>query len=42
MKLGVVITNDKASYVIGAKANLYCAIELVCGGSPKICVLVEH
>ena len=27
---------------IGAKPNLYCeAIELVCGGSPKICVLVE-
>ena len=28
--------------VIGAKPNLYCeAIELVCGGSPRICVLVE-
>ena len=28
---------------IGAKPNLYCeAIELVCGGSPKICVLVER
>ena len=28
--------------VIGAKPNLYCeAIELVCGGSPKVCVLVE-
>ena len=27
---------------IGAKPNLYCkAIELVCGGSPRICVLVE-
>ena len=27
---------------IGAKPNLYCeAIELVCGGSPKVCVLVE-
>ena len=27
---------------IGAKPNLYReAIELVCGGSPKICVLVE-
>ena len=27
---------------IGAKPNLYCeAIELVCGGSSKICVLVE-
>ena len=27
---------------IGAKPNLYCkVIELVCGGSPKICVLVE-
>ena len=29
--------------IIGAKPNLYCeAIELVCGGSPKICVLVER
>ena len=28
--------------IIGAKPNLYCeAIELVCGGSPKDCVLVE-
>ena len=28
---------------IGAKPNLYCkAIELVCGGSPKACVLVER
>ena len=28
---------------IGAKPNLYCkAIELVCGGSPKICVLIER
>ena len=27
---------------IGAKPNLFCeAIELVCGGSPRICVLVE-
>ena len=27
---------------IGTKTNLYCkAIELVCGGSPKFCVLVE-
>ena len=27
---------------IGAKPNLNCkAIELVCGGSPKVCVLVE-
>ena len=27
---------------IGAKPNLYCeAIELVCGGSPRFCVLVE-
>ena len=27
---------------IGAKPNLYCeAIELVCGGSPKLCVLVD-
>ena len=29
--------------LIGAKPNLYCkAIELVCGGSPKVCVLVER
>ena len=28
---------------IGAKLNLYCgAIELVCDGSPKVCVLVER
>ena len=28
---------------IGAKPNLYCeAIELVCGSSPKVCVLVER
>ena len=28
---------------IGAKSNLYCeAIELVCGGSPKVCFLVER
>ena len=28
---------------IGAKANLYCeAIELVCGGSPKICIDKPH
>ena len=28
---------------IGAKPNLYCeAIELVGGGSPKVCVLVER
>ena len=28
---------------IGAKPNLYCkAIELVCSGSPKICVLVQE
>ena len=28
--------------IIGAKPNLYCeAIELVCGSSPKVCVLVE-
>ena len=27
---------------IGAKPKLFCeAIELVCGGSPKLCVLVE-
>ena len=32
-----------AAIAIGAKPNLYCeAIELVCGGSPKICVLVER
>ena len=31
-----------AKGLIGAKPNIYCeAIELVCGGSPKICVLVE-
>ena len=31
-----------AAFNIGAKPNLYCeAIELVCGGSPKVCVLVE-
>ena len=36
------MTNDSSVYVIGAKPNLYCeAIELVCGGSPKVCVLVE-
>ena len=28
--------------IIGAKPDLFCeAIELVCGGSPKLCVLVE-
>jgi hypothetical protein len=28
---------------IGANPTLYCeAIELVCGGSPKVCVLVER
>ena len=28
---------------IGAKPNLYCkVIGLVCGGSPKICVLLER
>ena len=27
---------------IGTTANLHCeAIELVCGGSPKVCALVE-
>ena len=32
----------RATSIIGAKTNLYCkAIELVCGGSPKVCVLVE-
>ena len=36
------MTNDSSVYVIGAKPNLYCeAIELVCGGSPNACVLVE-
>ena len=34
---------DLRSRGIGAKPNLYCkAIELVCGGSLKICVLVER
>ena len=29
-------------FIIGAKPKLYCeAIELVCGGSPKVCVLEE-
>ena len=33
---------EEAAATIGAKPNLYCeAIELVCGGSPKVCVLVE-
>ena len=28
---------------IDAQPNIYCeAIELVCGGSPKVCVLVER
>ena len=32
-----------AELIIGAKPNPYCeAIELVYGGSPKICVLVER
>ena len=32
----------KLAWTIGAKPKLNCeAIELVCGGSPKICVLVE-
>ena len=32
----------KLQQAIGAKPNLYCeAIELVCGGFPRICVLVE-
>ena len=32
----------RSNIAIGAKPNIYCeAIELVCGGSPKICVLVE-
>ena len=35
-----ILTGDVA---IGAKPNLYCqAIELVCGGSPHVCVLVER
>ena len=30
-------------FTIGAKPNLYCeAIELVCGGSPNVCILVER
>ena len=33
---------EPSSDIIGAKPNFYCeAIELVCGGSPRICVLVE-
>ena len=33
----------RQSSPIGAKPNLYCkAIRLVCGGSPKVCVLVER
>ena len=36
------LTLQEPALVIGAKPNLYCeAIELVCGGSPKACVLVE-
>ena len=32
----------KTHYNIGAKPNLYCeAINLVCGGAPKLCALVE-
>ena len=34
---------NAALSAIGAKPNIYCeAIELVCGGSPKVCVLVER
>ena len=34
---------NAALSLIGAKPNLYCkAIELVCGGSPKVCVLIER
>ena len=34
--------NGRAGTHIGAKPNLYCkAVELVCGGFPKVCVLVE-
>ena len=42
-KLGFSSVLLVAAVCIGAKPNLYCeAIELVCGGSPKICVLVER
>ena len=38
-----VVSLGPGAGAIGAKPNLYCeAIELVCGGSPKICVLVER
>ena len=44
-KLGVMrhlSSKGDAENPIGAKPNFYCkAIELVCGGSPRICVLVE-
>ena len=36
------LVNAASIFLIGAKPNLYCeAIELVCGGSPKVCVLIE-
>ena len=36
------VTDVSAVSAIGAKPNIHCkAIELVCGGSPKACVLVE-
>ena len=44
LKTGILPSTLLYSFLlgIGAKANLYCkAIELVCGGSPKVCVLVE-
>jgi hypothetical protein len=40
---GIIWLGSTSVQHIGAKPNLYCeAIELVCGGSPKICVLVER
>ena len=37
----VILTDLPIAQFIGAKPNLYCkAIELVFGGSPKICGLV--
>ena len=36
------LSTSRTSTFIGAKPNLYCeTIELVCGGSPKVCVLIE-
>ena len=40
--LSVTVAQQSHVLLIGTKPNLYCeAIELVYGGSPKICVLVE-